>query len=1040
MFRTLCSRLSRTTRPYWSPCRLGSFALLVLAGLPLLSGRHAPLAPVSTEETSAPAPLPTTTALGQLPLSFVQNTGQLDARVAFALHGKETSVYFTSEGLTFRLASPEAQPATPAAVTPVSLRETAPPAPSPRWVLKLDFLGANPAVRPVGHDPTPATMNYFSGTPDQWHTAVPTYRKLVYPNLWPGIDLEYSGTGQQLKYTFIVQPGADPNLIQLAYRGADSVSVTDAGQLAVTTPVSSFTDATPYVYQEAQGTQVAVASAYILHADTTPGQHRYGFQVGAYDQSQPLYLDPAILVYAGYLGGSEDDSGYGIAVDTTGHAYIGGYTFSTSATFPELVGPDLSDNGNADAFIAKIKADGSGLVYAGFIGGGGSDYATGVAVDGLGNAYVIGGTNSTQDSSSGIRFPVRIGPDLTYNGGNEDVFVAKVKADGTDLVYCGYLGGTSRDAGRAIALDIANNAYITGYTYSTNLFTLIGPDLSPNLGTIDAFVAKVAADGSRFLYSGYIGGLGEDGGFGIAVSLGGTAYVTGYTSSTEASFPDGDGFGLLPSFDATHNGGVIDAFVVKVRIDGTALDYAGYIGGSGPDSGNGITRVGGQVMVVGNTRSTQATFPDGDGFGPLRGPDTTHNGDYDGFVAQVAASGLSLTYASYIGGVGSDAARAVARDGLGNVYVTGLTDSPATSFPDGDGFGSLPGPDRSHNGGSDAFVVKVRHDGSEFLYAGYIGGAFDDDGFGIAVDRVGNAYVVGTTESLATTFPDGDGFGTLPGPDRSHNGESDAFVAKIAATPLATLAFFRPASATWFVDADRSGTISGCTLDVCLPAFGVSTDIPFFADWYNQGLPAAGVFRPALGRWFLDTNANGKWDPTAGDVQYGPFGLATDKPVVGKWEPTLPFTRIGVFRPSTGMWYLDRDGDGKWDGPVDDRQFGPFGTATDLPVVGRWTGTSDTRIGFYRPSTRRWHLDANNDGLVSPCGVDTCLGPFGAPTDIPVIGDWADAGKDHIGVYRPSTGYWYLDRNGNGVWEGCTTDLCAGPVGLPTDKPLTVAW
>ena len=329
------------------------------------------------------------------------------------------------------------------------------------------------------------------------------------------------------------------------------------------------------------------------------------------------------LVYCGYIGGSDDDFGNAIAVDSSGNAYVTGQTFSTEATFPVTVGPDLTYNDVlfSDAFVAKVKADGTALVYCGYIGGNDEDQGNGIAVDSSGNAYVTGFTYSTQAT-----FPVTVGPDLTFNNpGLSDAFVAKVNAAGTALVYCGYIGGSDDDFGNAIAVDGSGNAYVTGYTFSTEATfpKTVGPDLTSN-GLSDAFVAKVNAAGTALVYCGYIGGSNDDQGNGIAVDGSGNAYVTGFTASTQATFP------VTVGPDLTSNG-LDDAFVAKVNAGGTALAYCGYIGGSGVDQGNGIAvDSAGNAYVTGITASTQTTFP------VTLGPDLTYNGGgVDAFVVRI---------------------------------------------------------------------------------------------------------------------------------------------------------------------------------------------------------------------------------------------------------------------------------------------------------------------------------------------------------------------------------------------------------------------
>lgn len=259
------------------------------------------------------------------------------------------------------------------------------------------------------------------------------------------------------------------------------------------------------------------------------------------------------LSYCGYIGGSGDDEGFGIAVGTTGNAYMTGYTTSTQATFPETVGPDLTHNGGTDAFVAKLTTAGA-LSYCGYVGGSATDWGEDVAIDSSENAYLTGETYSLPAT-----FPVAVGPDLTYTGSG-DAFVAKVNSAGTVIVYCGYLGGSSSDTGYNIAVDARGNAYITGPTDSdeTTLPVLLGPDLSYG-GDYDAFVAKVNASGASLAYCGYIGEPDEDEGYGVAVDTAGSAYVVGYTVSNQPDFP------VYIGPDLTHNAvGYEDGFIAKI--------------------------------------------------------------------------------------------------------------------------------------------------------------------------------------------------------------------------------------------------------------------------------------------------------------------------------------------------------------------------------------------------------------------------------------------------------------------------------------------
>jgi hypothetical protein len=766
-------RLASLAKGSRSRLKQGSLLLAVLLALLTLSTPSIPTVRATTTRMDA--------HWGEMPLYFIANQGQLDSRVAYYVQGSDKTLYFTPEGVTFALTDLTTSTALSAGPSPLYSEERGEG--RGRWIVKLDFVDAN-SVRPSGQAQTETVISYFKGSPDEWHAGLPTYSKIVYPDLWEGIDLVYSGTVNRLKHEFVVQPGADPARIRLAYRGA-TVHVNETGQLEVSTPAGGFQDDAPVAYQEVNGQRVPVSVAFALENAATPGADEprpYGFQMGAYNPALPLVIDPAVLVYCGYIGGSGedfgdgDDIGTGIAVDSAGNAYVTGWTNSSEATFPVTVGPDLTYNGigdptyhTPDAFVAKVKADGTGLVYAGYIGGSGYDQGMAIAVDSAGNAYVTGWTDSTQAT-----FPVTVGPDLTYNGEDYDAFVAKVKPDGTGLVYAGYIGGSGQDLGEGIAVDSVGNAYVMGWTGSTEesfpaFPVTVGPDLTHN-GSFDAFVAKVKADGTGLVYAGYIGGSDIEIGYGIAVDSEGNAYVTGETNSTQATFPETVG----P--DLTYNGGSWDVFVAKVTADGTGLDYCGYIGGSDYDEGRGIAvDAAGNAYVTGQTYSSEATFP------VTGGPDLTFNGGHgDAFVAKVKADGTGLVYAGYIGGSpsdisdGGDYGYGIAVDSAGNAYVTGQTTSSEATFP------VTGGPDLTHNGYDDAFVAKVKADGTGLVYAGYIGGSNNDsgyvDGAGIAVDSAGNAYVTGGTGSTEATFP------VTGGPDLTHNGGWDAFVAKVSAT------------------------------------------------------------------------------------------------------------------------------------------------------------------------------------------------------------------------------------------------------------------
>jgi hypothetical protein len=274
--------------------------------------------------------------------------------------------------------------------------------------------------------------------------------------------------------------------------------------------------------------------------------------------------------------------------------------------------------------------------------------------------------------------------------------------------------------------------------------------------------------------------------------------------------------------------------------------------------------------------------------------------------------------------------------------------------------------------------------------------------------------------------------------------------ATFAELNVARIGVFRPGAGKWYLDVNGNGTEDGCNVDRCVEAFGRDGDRPVIARRIAASTDAAAIFRPVEtttsgrrvktlnGLWHMDSNNNGSLESCGMDQCLGPFGDQDDLPVIGDWGGTGS-PRIGIFRPATSKWYLDLNGNGKLDNCFKDRCLGPFGHPDDLPVAGDWTGTGQVRIGVFNPKTAVWQLDLNGNGVFDGCTVDACLS-FGQPGDLPVAGDWRGTGKAQIGIFDPSTGMWELDRNGNGVFEGCTVDLCLGPFGQPGDLPVAGNW
>jgi uncharacterized repeat protein (TIGR01451 family) len=705
-----------------------SLTLMLVLGLAALL-----VARLLATPTTAPVPA-IKLDFDKLPLSFVPDVGQAVPTVHFQVHDSGSTIFFTPGAAV--LALPERGA-------------------SARSVVRLRFEGANPAPAMIGIDRLPGTANYFVGNdPAKWRTNLPTYAGLVYQQLYPGVDLRYDGTSGQLKGTYTVAPGADPSCIRWRYAGAADVRLEAAtGDLLIAVSRTAaggynLIEHAPAAWQDIDGERVSVDARYALADDGS-----VGLALGSYDPTWPLTIDPT-LIYGTYLGGSGFEEVEGIALDSDGNIYVAGTTSSTDLPTEDPVQP--SSSGEEDVFVAKINAAGDTLVYSTYIGGDEDDDASGVAVDGNGNAYVTGDTDSTD-------FPTR--NPLQPRGGLDDAFVVKLNADGNALVYSTYLGGSHIDEAEGIAVDGSGNAYVTGATFSSTWLT--DNPMRAYSGMGDAFVVKLNASGSALAYGTYLGGSGSDFGSDIAVDNNGYAYVSGEAYSTD--FPTEN------PLQADY-GGFGDVFVAKLNADGNALVYSTYLGGSYKDYSYGIAiDSGGNAYVTGSTESTD--FPTTTGaLDTTCGTDGNCDNDTgfythgDAFVAKLNDSGNALLYGTYLGGSNVDKGYAIAVDNTGDAYVAGDTYSDDFST-----LGSLQG----YGGDADAFVVKLDNDGSVLIYSTYLGGSTSDYGTGIATDNAGNVFVVGIT--FSEDFPVEDPLQNTHG-----GGYTDAFVARISDAPLPT--------------------------------------------------------------------------------------------------------------------------------------------------------------------------------------------------------------------------------------------------------------
>jgi hypothetical protein len=680
---------------------------------------------------------------GKLPLYFERNAGQTDSQVSFLARGSGYTLFLTRQAETVLVLRKPEPRQTPLPDIRLSSPNIEPERANsgPAAVVRIKLVGARPeAVE--GLDELPGKANYFTGNdPKQWHANVPTYAELRYRNAYPGIDVLYYGNQRQVEHDFVVAPGGDPHAIRMRVEGADNLSTDADGNLVLTVNGGRVFLASPVMYQEGEGTRDHVAGRYKLS-----GRNEVEFTLGVYDSTRPLIIDP-VLFYSTYLGGTDADGGVGIAVDASGNAYVTGNTASpdfpttafqtakqpgfdafvtklnpagTALVYSTYLGGDGSDTGlgiavdaagsayvtgqtnstnfpttmgafqtanqgGFDAFVTKLNPAGASLVYSTYLGGSGFDFGQEIALDATGNAYVTGETNSPN-------FPTTPGAFQTANAGSTDAFVTKLNPIPiAPLVYSTYLGGGSADIGRGIAVDAVGSAYITGFTSSTNFPTTVGSFQTTPGGFDDVFVTKLNPLGTALLYSTYLGGASTDRGLGIAVDAAGSAYVTGFTFST--NFP------TTPGAFQTANAGAPDTFVTKLKPTGAALVYSTYLGGSSDDLGQGVAvDAAGSAYVTGHTVSTN--YPT-----TVGAFQTANAGLFDAFVTRLNLVGNALVYSTYLGGDNVELGFGIAVDAMPNpnAYVTGYTYSTTpTPFP------TTSGAYQTANAGSaDAYVTKI---------------------------------------------------------------------------------------------------------------------------------------------------------------------------------------------------------------------------------------------------------------------------------------------------------------------------------------------
>jgi hypothetical protein len=800
------------------------------------------LAASTTFAQTAQIPVPGTSAdYGKIPLSFEVNTGQADSRVKFLSRGNGYSIFISDDALILTLsrADPRHRPMQPGVpftmakwgdVPSTSHAAKAVSEPRQTDTLRMALAGnARVSGEIAGMDRLPGTANYFIGNdPAKWHTNIPTYSKIRYNSVYPGIDLIYHGNQRQLEYDFVVTSNADPQAIQLQFQGARKLTLNPDGELQIFAGDGAIAFHKPVIYQIINGKRETVEGNFQISANNL-----VSFKLGAYDRTRELVIDPT-LAYSTYLGGNvayTGDYGNSIAVDSAGNAYITGSTGSSvfpisSTAFQSSFSSNQRNSSNSyNVFVTKLNAEGTAIVYSTYLGGSGSywysDSGSAISVDAAGDAYVTGYTGSSNFPITSQAYD-KTNKALATSDANT-AFVTKLNPTGSALIYSTYLGGSGvarccspsvGDAATAIAVDPSGNTYIEGTTYSTDFpISTAAFQKVNNAATIsmsNIFLAKLNSSGSALVASTYLGGSGYaenccyyfssgDFGTGLAIDGTGSAYVTGYAFSQ--NFPvTSDAYQKVNRADSSlNNTGAsnYNAFVTKFNPTLSSLVYSTYLGGTGnpysSDAAFGIA-VDASCYAYVTGQAGSSDFPVTKG--AFQTTDPSLNNTLSSFVTRLNTTGSELEYSTYLGGSITDAhergdvAAGIRVDAAGQAYITGSAQSlnfPVTSTAyQPKNSESVYTPDDYYSG--NAFIFQLKEDGSAPVYGSYLGGtggtsgAGGDSGSALALDDDGNAYITGHTLSTNfPTLPDPGAFQTtMPANTAGNQNRGNAFVAKFS--------------------------------------------------------------------------------------------------------------------------------------------------------------------------------------------------------------------------------------------------------------------
>ncbi len=672
--------------------------------------------------------------------------------------------------------------------------------------VRMRFGGGGTAREVTAEKRSAGVHNYYLGKdPARWRTGVPLHQELTMHNVWPRIDVRTRISDGHFEYDLIAAPGADLAGASFEVDGADGLRIDADGSLLIETPLGIVRQPKPTTWQiDDEGHRDSVVCNYVLTGTTG-----FRFSAPAWDRVRTLVIDPG-LIWSTFVGGSALDNAAAVAVDPSGAAATAG--LSNSGDYPTTAGAfDPSHNGAFDVFVSRVDSTGTSLVYSTFIGDTSTDGATGVAVDTTGAAYACGWTTSPG-------FPVTAGAYDTTFGSGDNGFVLNLDPNGA-LVYSTFVGSDMDPAG--LGVDFSGAAVVVGSVFAASgLATTVGAfDTSfGSPGTGEGFALRLNASGTGAIYSTFLGGLNNDNAYAVSVASNGTATVAGRTGSS--TFPTTPG-----AYDTSFNGNV-DAFVTQLNPIGAAV-FSTYLGGTGNDPAFAVAASAAGTVIAGWTTSG-ATFPATAG-----AYDTAQSGPTDAFVAKLNAAGTALVFATFLGGSGDDAAWTVGIDRAGNAVVAGYTDSG--NFPTTPG---AVGP--SYVGFYDGWLARVSSNGAALTYSTYLGGSYDEECFGLALDASGMPTVCGYTQS-----PD---FPTTAGSYQTTNyGITNAFASRIQLDALAYPLMAFPASqlvpvgGTWGFEvigppgAPLAVLIALSSTNIPAPPYGV-IGLPIFSAIVFDGL------------------------------------------------------------------------------------------------------------------------------------------------------------------------------------------------------------